>query len=41
MIRDVYPHDRFPEEPYERTANDVIIKEILTHQIKGNVIRWY
>ena len=26
MVRDVYPHDRFPEAPYERTANDVITK---------------
>jgi hypothetical protein len=26
MVRDVYPHDRFPESPYERTANDVITK---------------
>ena len=26
MVRDIYPHDRFPEAPYERTANDVITK---------------
>ena len=26
MCRDIYPHDRFPEAPYERTANDVITK---------------
>ena len=24
MCRDIYPHDRFPEGPYERTANDVL-----------------
>ena len=26
MCRDIYPHDRFPDGPYERTANDVISK---------------
>ena len=26
MIREVYPHDRFPDGPYERTADDVINK---------------
>ena len=26
MCRDVYPHDRFPEGPYEKTAADVISK---------------
>lgn len=26
MIRDIYPHDRFPDSPYERTADDVINK---------------
>ncbi len=26
MIRDIYPHDRFPDAPYERTADDVITK---------------
>ena len=26
MCRDIYPHDRFPEGPNERTANDVITK---------------
>ena len=26
MVRDIYPHDRFPEAPYERAANDVITK---------------
>ena len=26
MCRDIYPHDRFPKGPYERTANDVITK---------------
>ena len=26
MIRDIYPHDRFPNGPYERTADDVINK---------------
>ena len=26
MVRDIYPHDRFPEGPYDRTTNDVINK---------------
>tara|TARA_B100001123_G_C14974411_1_gene893000 strand:- start:234 stop:791 length:558 start_codon:yes stop_codon:yes gene_type:complete len=26
MIRVLYPHDRFPDAPYERTADDVINK---------------
>ena len=26
MIREIYPHDRFPDGPYERTADDVINK---------------
>ncbi len=26
MIRILYPHDRFPDAPYERTADDVINK---------------
>ncbi len=26
MIRDLYPHDRFPDGPYERTTDDVITK---------------
>ena len=26
MVRDTYPHDRFPDGPYERTTDDVINK---------------
>ena len=26
MCRDIYPHDRFPDGPYERCTNDVISK---------------
>ena len=26
MVRDIYPHDRFPNGPYDRTATDVINK---------------
>ena len=26
MVRDVYPHDRFPDGPYERCTSDVISK---------------
>lgn len=26
MVRTLYPHDRFPDGPYERTADDVINK---------------
>jgi len=26
MCRDIYPHDRFPDGPYERCLNDIITK---------------